>query len=204
MPNSPVIQRSFPEPDIALLVLDDPSKGANVLSSTCWESYRSIWMRLEKRSDIKGLVIRSGKPGSFIAGADLREFAASFEMSKSQIEQFCHRGRTLFQRLSQNTFVTVAAIDGMCVGGGAELAMWCDRRVMTDSPKAQFGFPEVKLGMFPGWGGTARRRASSAYPTPSSWSPAARMSTHGAAARDGPGVRRRARPSDLQAGRRAP
>ena len=53
-------------------------------------------------------------------------------------------------------FVSVAAIDGVCVGGGAELALWCDRRLISDSPKAQYGFPEVKLGMFPGWGGTAR------------------------------------------------
>ena len=52
--------------------------------------------------------------------------------------------------------MTVAAIDGMCVGGGAELAMWCDRRIFSDSDKTAYGFPEVKLGLFPGWGGTAR------------------------------------------------
>ena len=45
-------------------------------------------------------------------------------------------------------FVTVAAIDGLCMGGGAELAIWCDRRVMTDNPQTQFGFPEVKLGLY--------------------------------------------------------
>jgi 3-hydroxyacyl-CoA dehydrogenase/enoyl-CoA hydratase/3-hydroxybutyryl-CoA epimerase/3-hydroxyacyl-CoA dehydrogenase/enoyl-CoA hydratase/3-hydroxybutyryl-CoA epimerase/enoyl-CoA isomerase len=50
----------------------------------------------------------------------------------------------------------VAAVDGICVGGGAELAMWCDRRVFTNSEKTACGFPEVKLGLFPGWGGTAR------------------------------------------------
>ena len=58
--------------------------------------------------------------------------------------------------LSKCNYVTVAAIDGMCVGGGAELAMWCDRRILTDSEKTAYGFPEVKLGLFPGWGGTAR------------------------------------------------
>jgi len=62
----------------------------------------------------------------------------------------------LFQRLSTCPFVTVAAIDGVCLGGGAELAVWCDRRVMADDAKTQIGFPEVKLGLFPGWGGTAR------------------------------------------------
>ncbi len=111
---------------------------------------------LEKRSDLAGLVIRSGKPGSFIAGADLFEFAASFDMPKSEVAAMCNHGRKLFQRLSNCPFVTVAAIDGICVGGGAELAVWCDRRVMADDPKTVYGFPEVKIGLFPGWGGTAR------------------------------------------------
>ncbi len=156
MPNESVIQLSFPEQDIALLTFDDPKKGANVLSSSVLEEFSGHLDTLEKRKDLVGLVIRSGKAGSFIAGADIREFAASFEMPKQQIVEFCHRGRKLFQRLSKCPFVTVAAIDGICVGGGAELAIWCDRRVMTDNPKTQYGFPEVKLGLFPGWGGTAR------------------------------------------------
>src|SRR5207247_8037512 len=50
----------------------------------------------------------------------------------------------------------VAAIDGLCLGGGAELALQCDRRLFGNNPKAQFGFPEMKLGIFPGWGGTVR------------------------------------------------
>ena len=111
---------------------------------------------LEKRSDLVGLIIISGKPGQFIAGADLREFAASLDIEKSQTVEFCLRGQGLFKRLSSGPFVSVAAIDGICVGGGAELAAWCDRRVMSDNPKTQFGFPEVKLGLFPGWGGTVR------------------------------------------------
>jgi 3-hydroxyacyl-CoA dehydrogenase/enoyl-CoA hydratase/carnithine racemase len=156
MPNESVVKLSFPEADVALLTFDDPKKGANVLSSPVLEELAGHLDSLEKRTDLAGLVIRSGKPGSFIAGADIREFAASFEMPKQQIVEFCHRGRKLFQRLSQSPFVTVAAIDGICVGGGAELAIWCDRRVMTNNPKTQYGFPEVKLGLFPGWGGTAR------------------------------------------------
>jgi 3-hydroxyacyl-CoA dehydrogenase/enoyl-CoA hydratase/carnithine racemase len=58
--------------------------------------------------------------------------------------------------LSKSPFVTVAAIDGICVGGGAELACWCDRRVVSCNPKTEIGFPEVKLGLYPGWGGTVR------------------------------------------------
>ena len=158
MPNhsASVIRLSFPERDVALLTFDDPNKGANVLSSHVLAELGAHLDALEKRTDLAGLVIRSGKPGSFIAGADLREFAASFDVPKSEVTEMCHRGRKLFQRLSKRPFVTVAAIDGICVGGGAELAIWCDRRVLADEPKTQFGFPEVKLGLFPGWGGTAR------------------------------------------------
>ena len=64
--------------------------------------------------------------------------------------------RCCFGRLASADYVTLAAIDGVCVGGGLELAIWCDRRIVTDSPKTQLGFPEVKLGLMPGWGGTAR------------------------------------------------
>ncbi len=155
-----VIALSWPEPDIALLTFDDPQKGANVLSSRVLAEFAAHLSELEKRDDVAGLIITSGKPGSFIAGADIREFAASFDTAPAEIAamtlEMCNRGRTLFQRLSQCRFVTIAAIDGICVGGGAELASWCDRRIMTNNPKSQFGFPEVKLGLFPGWGGTAR------------------------------------------------
>src|SRR2546423_813985 len=126
--SSGVIQLSFPAPDIALLTFDDPKKGANVLSSHVLEELSAHLDALEKRNNLSGLVIRSGKPGSFIAGADLREFAASFDVAKSEVTEMCHRGRKLFERLSNCPFVTVAAIDGICVGGGAGLAILCECR----------------------------------------------------------------------------
>jgi 3-hydroxyacyl-CoA dehydrogenase/enoyl-CoA hydratase/carnithine racemase len=156
MPAPSTIQLTFPEPDVALLTFDDPSKGANVLSSGVLAEFAAHLDQFERRRDLAGLVIRSGKPGSFIAGADLREFVASLDAPKEQIVAMCHKGRRLFERLSNAPFVTVAAIDGVCLGGGAELSIWCDRRIMSNDAKAQFGFPEVKLGLYPGWGGTAR------------------------------------------------
>ena len=156
MSQAPILTLSFPQPDIAVLTFDDPNKGANVLSSHVLDELAKHLDALEKRTDLAGLVIRSAKPGMFIAGADLREFAASLDIPAEQTTAMCNRGRKLFQRLSNTPFVTVAAIDGICVGGGAELAIWCDRRIMADDAKTQFGFPEVKLGLFPGWGGTAR------------------------------------------------
>ena len=156
MTESPMITASFPEPDIAVLTLDMPDKGANVLCRAMLEELDAHLDQLQPRDDLAGLVITSGKPGQFVAGADLREFVASIDMPESEVTDLCRAGQGLFRRLTQCPFVTVAAVDGVCVGGGAELASWCDRRVMTENPKTQFGFPEVKLGLIPGWGGTAR------------------------------------------------
>jgi 3-hydroxyacyl-CoA dehydrogenase/enoyl-CoA hydratase/carnithine racemase len=147
---------SEPEPYIAVLTFDLPGKGANILSQPVLAELASHLDELEKRTDLAGLIIRSGKPGNFIAGADIREFAASLDIPKEKIVEMCQRGQRLFRRLSSGAFVTVAAIDGICVGGGCELALWCDRRVASGDPKTQIGLPEVKLGLFPGWGGTAR------------------------------------------------
>ena len=150
------ITLSFPDDDIAALTLDMPDKGANILSGSVLDELDEHLTALEGRDDLAGLIIRSGKPNMFIAGADLREFAASLDIGAEKTVAMCRRGQTLFQRLSKTPFVTVAAIGGICVGGGAELAIWCDRRIMADHPKTQFGFPEVKLGLMPGWGGSAR------------------------------------------------
>lgn len=156
MSQAHVVTLSFPEPDLALITLDDPSKGANILSRPVLEQFAALLDQIEKRSDLAGLVIRSAKPGIFIAGADIREFAAAQNITKQDTVAIATEGRTLFERLARTPFPTVAAIDGICVGGGAELAIWCDRRLMTDDRKTQYGFPEVKLGLFPGWGGTVR------------------------------------------------
>lgn len=146
---------SYPESDIALLTFDAPNKGANVLSGSVLDEFDQQLTALESRDDLAGLIICSGKPGSFIAGADLREFAANLRLPSEDVVRVCQRGQDLFMRLAACPFVTVAAIDGVALGGGAELAIWCDRRVLSDG-KTEFGFPEVKLGLFPGWGGTVR------------------------------------------------
>src|SRR4029079_1274498 len=111
---------------------------------------------LDRIKDLAGLVMRSGKPGMFIAGADLKEFVTWLDAPKDEVASFCRRGQQLFGRFAKSHYVTVAAIDGICVGGGAELAVWCDRLILTDRSETGFGFPEVKLGLFPGWGGTSR------------------------------------------------
>jgi len=156
MSQSRTITLSTPQPDIAVLTLDMPGKGANVLSRSVLDELAAHLDTLEKRTDLAGLVIISGKPGTFIAGADLREFAASLDVPKSEVVDICRRGQALFGRLSACPFVTVAAIDGLALGGGTELTLGCDRRIASHNEKTQIGLPEVKLGLMPGWGGTAR------------------------------------------------
>ncbi|MCA9124008.1 MAG: enoyl-CoA hydratase/isomerase family protein [Planctomycetaceae bacterium] len=150
------ISLSMAEPDIAVLTFDTPKKGANVLSNSVLDELARHLDALEQRTDLSGLIFCSAKPGIFIAGADLREFVQSLGVAREQVIAMCRRGQVLFGRLAKMPFVTVAAINGICVGGGAELASWCDRRLFSNNRKAEFGFPEVKLGLFPGWGGTVR------------------------------------------------
>jgi len=155
MPDQSLLNLSFPESDIACITLDAPGKSVNVLSSDVLEELGKMLDDLAGRDDLKGLVLISAKD-SFIAGADLREFVQSIDADKQDVIAISRRGQQLFARLAELPLVSVAAIGGLCLGGGAELAMWCDYRVMSDDPQTQYGFPEVKLGLFPGWGGTAR------------------------------------------------
>ncbi len=156
MPDHSILSLEFPVDDIAVLTINDPNKGANVLARSVLDDLEQHLDKLEKRDDLAGLIFRSTKPGNFIAGADLREFVADIDQPPEKIIAVAQRGQQLFGRLAQCPFVTVAAIDGVCLGGGAELAIWCDRRLMARNDATQFAFPEVKLGLFPGWGGTAR------------------------------------------------
>jgi 3-hydroxyacyl-CoA dehydrogenase/enoyl-CoA hydratase/carnithine racemase len=156
MGDGQIFQLESPAADVAVLSINDPHKGANILSRAALAALGEHLDALEKRPDLAGLIIRSTKPGNFIAGADLREFVADIDAPAEQVAEISRRGQQLFARLSKTPFVTIAAIDGICVGGGAELAVWCDRRIMAANAETSFGFPEVKLGIYPGWGGTAR------------------------------------------------
>jgi 3-hydroxyacyl-CoA dehydrogenase / enoyl-CoA hydratase / 3-hydroxybutyryl-CoA epimerase len=100
------------------------------------------------------LFIVSDKPGIFIAGADVTEF--SKVTSREQAVEFIRYGQRLFAEVTALPYPTIAVIDGACMGGGTELALSCDWRVMTDARKAAIGLPETKLGIIPAWGGTTK------------------------------------------------
>ena len=142
------------EGDLAVVWFDLPGEKVNKFSSTVMMEFASIVEEMEKASDIKRIVLASGKPSIFIAGADVSEFtkATTPEMAK----EYTRFGQQVFHRFSKLPQVTVAAINGAALGGGCEIAISCDYRVMSDSPKAQIGLPETKLGIFPAWGGTTK------------------------------------------------
>jgi 3-hydroxyacyl-CoA dehydrogenase/enoyl-CoA hydratase/3-hydroxybutyryl-CoA epimerase/3-hydroxyacyl-CoA dehydrogenase/enoyl-CoA hydratase/3-hydroxybutyryl-CoA epimerase/enoyl-CoA isomerase len=156
MSESPTITLSLPESDIALLTLDAPGSVVNLLTPAVLTELEQILDALQPRSDMAGLVFLSGKPGSFLAGADVTSLATRLDTPREQTVLRCQRGQEILARLAEFPGATVAAIDGPCLGGGAELAVWCDRRVMSDDPRSELRFPEVELGLHPGWGGTAR------------------------------------------------
>lgn len=146
---------SFPRPQVALLTFDLPGKSANVLSAAVMDELAGHLETLERTPDLQGVVLTSAKPGTFIAGADIKEFIALMD-APEQLAEMVRRGHAILGRLASLPAVTVAAIEGACLGGGLELALACDRRIVADHPKTQLGLPEVKLGLIPGWGGCAR------------------------------------------------
>ncbi|RZA19959.1 MAG: 3-hydroxyacyl-CoA dehydrogenase [Lysobacteraceae bacterium] len=99
----------------------------------------------------KGLVVRSGK-AAFAAGADLKSLQSLD--ARGQVGDFIQLGQQVFQRLAELPCPTVAAIHGFCMGGGTEISLACRYRVAASD--ARIGLPEIKLGIFPGWGGSAR------------------------------------------------
>lgn len=105
---------------------------------------------------MRGLILQSGKPGQFIAGADLGELSLLAYATPEQAAEGVQRGHNLFERISRLPFPTVAVIDGHCMGGGTELVLAMDQRLLSDNGKAGIALPEVKIGIIPGWGGTQR------------------------------------------------
>ena len=102
---------------------------------------------------IKGLLVTSGKE-VFIVGADITEFVKSFQNTEEEIAKWALEANVFFNAVEDLPFPTVTAINGIALGGGLELALTTDYRLMSD--KAQVGLPEVKLGINPGFGGTVR------------------------------------------------
>ncbi|MFW6338723.1 MAG: enoyl-CoA hydratase-related protein, partial [Alkalispirochaetaceae bacterium] len=142
------------EERIATLTFDDREEKVNKLTANNLQELERVVSDLEGREDIKALILRSGKGGNFIAGADVGEIADISE--ESEAAEKAGAGQELLNRIEDLPFTTVAFIRGGCYGGGTELALACDFRIVSDHPKTAIGLPEVNLGIIPGFGGTYR------------------------------------------------
>jgi len=135
------------------LSINREGESANSLSLEVLSELGSVVDGLEKEAPA-GLVLQSGKPGTFIVGADVREFDGydDADMASDGISQV-HR---LFNRIEALPFPKVVIIDGICLGGGLELALAFDYRIASNLEHTRLGFPEIQLGIYPGFGGSAR------------------------------------------------
>lgn len=138
---------------IAVITIDVPGESQNTLKAKFIEQANALFDELERERP-RGVVFISGKPGSFIAGADIRMLEAC--RTAAEATELSRAGQRFFDRIERFGAPVVAAIDGACLGGGLELALACHARVATDNPKTALGLPEVMIGVLPGSGGTQR------------------------------------------------
>lgn len=143
---------------VAVVTFDVPNQRMNTFSPKVGEDFEVVLGELESNSDIRAVVIASGKAESFVAGADI-EMIQKIETA-SEASRMARELQETFVRLerlhAERGKPVAAAIHGPCLGGGLELALACSLRIVSDAPQTILGVPEVKLGLFPGAGGTQR------------------------------------------------
>lgn len=154
-PNANALSLQYTDDAVAVLTFDLPGSRANTLGRAVLAEFQSVFDALASRTDLRGLVLRSGKPAMFIAGADLKELG-SISPDPAINRAVVKAGLDIVAAVENLPFPTVAAIEGACVGGGLELALGFDYRICSTHPKTEIGLPEVKIGLIPGWGGTQR------------------------------------------------
>jgi 3-hydroxyacyl-CoA dehydrogenase/enoyl-CoA hydratase/3-hydroxybutyryl-CoA epimerase len=142
------------ENGIAVITFNLPGEPVNKLSGAARIELEALLIGLRDDDATRAVVLISGKPDNFIAGADIEEFTAL--TSQDAAERLSFEGQETVSRVETFQKPIVAAIHGACLGGGLELALACHYRVATDHPKTQLGLPEVQLGLIPGAGGCQR------------------------------------------------
>ncbi len=139
--------------NIAQLCFDREGASINKFDRQTLAELAEVGKLLGADASIKGLVVTSAKSG-FIVGADIHEFGETFKQPEAQIIEWVLQANEIFSAIEDLPFPTVTAINGIALGGGLEMCLSTDYRVMADH--AQIGLPEVKLGLYPGFGGTVR------------------------------------------------
>ena len=141
---------------VAWLIVDTPGK-LNILSGTVMSRLDDVLGEVEQHARngrARVLVVRSGKEGTFIAGADVNEIAAVTDARDGAAKAAL--GQSVFSRIAALPIPSLAVVDGICLGGGTELILGCTHRIASDRKETRIGLPEVQLGILPGFGGTTR------------------------------------------------
>lgn len=135
----------------------------NSLGAEISAEFQKIIGEIETNPNVNSAVLISGKPGVFVAGADI----GMLEQCKTSQEarDISHGAQIMFDRMEKSKKPIVAAINGVCLGGGLELALACHYRIATKDKKTTLGLPEVMLGLLPGGGGTQRLPKLTSIPT---------------------------------------
>ena len=145
---------------VGRIAFSDPVRPHNILTEEVLATLDAVVAQAgaaARDGTLRALMVKSGKPGSFIAGADVNAIAAVANAGDRQAgAEASRRGQALFGRIAALPVPTVAAIQGLCLGGGTEVALACDYRVCDDDDRTRIGLPEVQLGILPAWGGTTR------------------------------------------------
>ena len=140
--------------EIAIVWLDQEGEKVNKLGSYLVDEFNNLLDTLQADSDVKAVILISGKRDTFIAGADLDNLLSL--STPDAVEKLSRQGQTIMNRMENFPKPIIAAIHGAALGGGLEVALACHYRIASDSPKTILGLPEVKLGLLPGSGGTQR------------------------------------------------
>ncbi|HXV78158.1 MAG TPA: enoyl-CoA hydratase-related protein, partial [Candidatus Polarisedimenticolaceae bacterium] len=139
---------------VAIVTFDTPESKVNILSRELFDEIATVLDRIESERAVRAAVLSSGKPGSFIAGANLEQLKSIDREEEGR--RFSSDGQRLLDRIAESPKPFVAAIHGPALGGGLEVALACHYIVASDSPSTVLALPEVMLGLLPGGGGTQR------------------------------------------------
>lgn len=139
---------------ILWLYFDKENSSSNNLDEKVLTELNSIIQEISNDKSVQGLIVTSNKVNGFILGADIQTISKL--KTQEEILAFIQLGQKVFAKLAALNIPTVALINGLCLGGGVELALACDYRIALNDDKTRFGLPEVLLGIHPGWGGTIR------------------------------------------------
>ena len=151
--NGTAIQCQIDKESIAQLRFNNESTGTNIFNASTLKELGDCYHALKKVVGVKGLLISSGLD-NFIFGADVTEFMSHFKKPESELIAWLESVNQLFNSFEDLPYPSVVAINGFALGGGFEIALTADYRVVSES--GRIGLPETQLGIMPGWGGTVR------------------------------------------------